>query len=68
MENQEQTPLSHFRETTNKYGQTIYVPVVDVRDGMAERALAEQIIKAANRSRYINYNEYHVSRKKQTKL
>lgn len=68
MENQEQTPLSHFRETKNKYGQTIYVPVVDVRDGMAERALAEQIIKAANRSRYINYNEYHVSRKKQTKL
>lgn len=66
MENQEQ--LSHFREAINKYGQTIYVPVVDVRDGMAERALAEQIIKAANRSRYISYNEYHVSRKKQTKL
>ena len=65
MENQEQ--LSHFRETTNKYGQTIYVPVIDVRDGMAERALAEQIIKATNRSRYINYNQYHVSRKKQNR-
>ena len=62
MENQEQ--LSHFREAVNKYGQTIYVPVVDVRDGMAERALAEQIIKAANRSKYIVYNEYHISRKK----
>jgi hypothetical protein len=63
MENQEQ--LSHFRETTNKYGQVIYVPVVDVRDGMAERALAEQIIKASNRSKYIVYNQYHISRKNQ---
>lgn len=57
--------LSHFRETTNKYGQKIYVPVVDVRDGMAERALAEQILKASNKSRYMNYNQYHVSRKNQ---
>lgn len=63
MENQ--SPLSHFREATNKYGQTVYVPVVDVRDGMAERALAEQIIKASNRSRYIMYNQYHISRKNQ---
>ena len=60
--------LSHFRETTNKYGQTVYVPVIDVRDGVAERALAEQIIKAANRSLYISYNEYHISKKKQIKL
>lgn len=66
MENQEQTEaLSHFREAVNKYGQKIYVPVIDVRDGMAERALAEQIIKAANRSRYITFNEYHVSKKPQ---
>lgn len=64
MENQEQTEaFSHYREATNKYGQKIYVPVVDVRDGMAERALAEQIVKAANRSRYITFNEYHVSKK-----
>lgn len=63
MENQ--TPqLSHYREATNKYGQVIYVPVVDVRDGMAERALAMQILKAANRSKYINFSEYHVSKKK----
>jgi hypothetical protein len=26
---------SHYRETTNKYGQVIQVPVVDVRDGIA---------------------------------
>lgn len=68
IQNQEpQEALSHFRETTNKYGQRIYVPVVDVRDGMAERALAEQIIKAANRSRYITFNQYHVSRKNQNR-
>jgi hypothetical protein len=61
MENQEQ--LSHFREAKDKYGRVIYVPVVDVRDGMAERALAEQIIKASNRSKYITYNRYHISNK-----
>lgn len=66
MENQEQEQqaLSHFRETKNKYGQIVYVPVVDVRDGLAERALAMQILKNTNRSKYINYTEYHVSKKK----
>jgi len=57
--NQEQ--LSHYRETTDKYGRKIMVPVVDVRDGMAERALAMQILKAANKSKYMTYNRYHVS-------
>lgn len=61
---EEQTTLSHYRETKNKYGQIIYVPVVDVRDGMAERALADQILKASNRSKYITYNQYHISPKK----
>lgn len=65
MEQQEQ--LSHYRETVNKYGQKIYVPVVDVRDGMAERALAEQILKASNQSKYIVYNRYHVSMKNQNR-
>lgn len=65
MENQE--PLSHFRETTDKYGRKIYVPVIDVRDGMAERALAEQILKASNQSKYFRYNEYHVSKKNQNR-
>ena len=67
MENQEQA-LSHFRETKNKYGQMVYVPVVDVRDGLAERALAMQILKAANKSMYINFSEYHISKKKQKDL
>jgi hypothetical protein len=56
--------LSHFRETKNRDGQVVYVPVVDVRDGMAERAMAEQILKACNQSKYITYNQYHVSKKK----
>lgn len=73
MENQAQVaestqePLSHFREAKNKYGQIVYVPVVDVRDGIVERTLAEQIIKASNRSRYIVYNRYHVSKKDQNR-
>lgn len=69
MENQTSstTPLSHYREATNKWGQIVYVPVVDVRDGMAERALAMQILKASNRSKYMNLTEYHVSRKNQNR-
>lgn len=54
---------SHYRETVNKYGQKIMVPVIDVRDGIAERLTAYQMIKAANRSKYIQYNEYHKPRK-----
>jgi hypothetical protein len=61
--NQEQ--LSHYRETTDKFGRKVMVPVVDVRDGMAERALAMQILKASNKSRYMTYNQYHVSVKNQ---
>jgi len=59
---------SHYRETTNKYGQKIQVPVIDVRDGIAERMIAMSVIKANNRSKYINYNEYHRSHKPQTQI
>ena len=59
---------SHYREATNKYGQTIQVPVIDVRDGIAERMIAMSVIKANNRSKYINYNEYHRSHKPQTQI
>ena len=55
--------LSHYRITTNKYGQTIAVPVVDVRDGIAYRMTAYQMIAAGNRSKWLNYNEYHRSHK-----
>lgn len=59
-----ETPLlSHYRTNVNKYGQTISVPVVDVRDGIAYRLMAMQMEKAGNRSRWINYNEYHKTRK-----
>jgi hypothetical protein len=55
--------LSHYRITTNKYGQEIKVPVVDVRDGIAYRIMAMQMDKSGGRSKYMNYNQYHTSRK-----
>lgn len=59
---------SHYRETTNRFGEKIMIPVVNVTDGMAERALGMQMIKATNRSKYITYNDYHLSPKKKTNI
>jgi hypothetical protein len=59
----EEDILSHYRVVKNKWGQEVGVPVVDVRDGLAYRLMAYQMIKASNRSRYMNYNQYHTSRK-----
>lgn len=59
----EEPLLSHYRVNKNKWGQEIGVPVVDVRDGLAYRMMAYQMIKASNRSKYIPYNQYHTSRK-----
>lgn len=56
--------LSHYRISTNKYGQQRSVPVVDVRDGLAYRLMAYDMIKAGNKSKYLNYSNYHVSPKK----
>jgi len=56
--------LSHYRISTNKYGQQVAVPVVDVRDGIAYRVMAYNMSKASNKSKYMNYNQYHVSPKK----
>ena len=64
----EEKLLSHSRITTNQYGQDIPVPVVDVRDGISYRILAYNMIKASNRSKYMNYNQYHTSPKKQTRI
>lgn len=64
---QSEGQLSHYIQSQDKYGQPVYVPVIDVRDGIAERQLAEQIIRAQNRSRYTNYNQYHISPKKEIK-
>lgn len=55
--------LSHYRQVTNGYGQPVNVPVIDVRDGLAERLLAGFILKASHKSMYIPYNEYHISKK-----
>jgi hypothetical protein len=59
---------SHYKEATNKYGQKIQVPVVDVRDGIVERMIVMSVIKANSRSKYINYNEYHRSHKPKTTI
>lgn len=64
---QSEGQLSHYIQSQDKFGNPVYVPVIDVRDGIAERQLAEQIIRAQNRSRYMNYNQYHISHKKEIK-
>ena len=60
--------LSHYRISTNKYGQDVAVPVVDVRDGLAYRLMAYDMIRESNRSKWLNYNEYHTSRKPKTNI
>lgn len=65
---QQEGQLSYYIQTSDQHGMPVNIPVIDVRDGIAERLLGEQIIKAQNKSKYINYNEYHVSRKKYTNL
>lgn len=55
--------LSHYRNAYNKYGQVISVPVIDVRDGVVERLIGTQMAKQ-KQSRYIPFNRYHVSYKK----
>jgi hypothetical protein len=59
----EEEILSHYRVNKDKYGREIAVPVVDVRDGLSYRMMAMQMIKSNNRSKYINYNQYHQSKK-----
>lgn len=59
----EESSLSYYIQTSDKYGRPVNIPVIDVRDGAAERALANQFIKTTNRSKFITYTEYHVSRK-----
>lgn len=61
--NQQTEPLSYYITRYDKYGRQINIPVIDVRDGIGERMLAMAIMKATNRSKYITYSEYHVSRK-----
>lgn len=63
-----QESLSYYIQTKDKYGRPVNIPVIDVRDGIGERMLAEQFIKSSNRSKYISYNQYHVSPKKLDKL
>lgn len=59
---------SHYRESINRDGHKKVIPVIDVRDGIAERMMVMNIIKANNKSKYINYNRYSVSPKQQTTI
>jgi hypothetical protein len=56
--------LSHYLQTTNKYGIPVNIPVIDVRDGLAERMLAYNMIKQNNRSKFMNYSQYNQSQRK----
>ena len=60
--------LSHYRRWKDRDGVPVNVPVIDVRDGVVETMLAESILKAQNKSKWINYNEYHVSRKRRKEI
>jgi hypothetical protein len=59
---------SHYIQVERGDGIPVNIPVIDVTDGIAERMLGESMVKASNKSRYINYNQYHVSRKQITRL
>lgn len=67
MTTENSSSLSHYRQTKNKYGQVVSVPVVDVRDGIAERLMGMYMIKTGKAgSKYMAYNSYHQpSRKNQ---
>ena len=56
---------SHYRQSIpRKPGHaTSNVPVIDVRDGIAERMLAASLRKGSNRSKYIVFNQYNLSPK-----
>lgn len=56
---------SHYRSAKDKWGQNILIPVIDVRDGIGQRMAASYMEKSSNRSKYMNYNQYHRSQKKQ---
>jgi hypothetical protein len=58
---------SHYRVMKNGYGQDVAVPVVDVRDGLAYRMMADAMCKFGNRSKYMNYNQYNQSPRKTNK-
>lgn len=57
--------LSHYRIAYDKYERKIAVPVIDVRDGITYRVMANNILRNSNRSKYMTYNQYHQSPKKQ---
>jgi hypothetical protein len=59
----EENSDSHYIQNEDKYGNPINIPVVYASDGIAERLLAQQMVKSQNTSKYISYNDYHKSPK-----
>ena len=64
----EEGKLSHYIRMYRADGLPVNIPFIDVTDGIAERMLADSMLKASNRSKWINYNQYHVSKKPITRL
>ena len=56
--------LSHYRVVKDKYDQEVGVPVIDVRDGLAYRMAAMELERSSKKSKHINYNNYHESKRK----
>lgn len=60
--NLEEGQYSHSLQTSDKYGNPIVIPVIDVRDGIAHREVAEHMLKKSNKakgSKYIKASIYN---------
>lgn len=60
--NQEEGQFSHSLQTEDQYGNPVIIPVIDVRDGPAHRAVVEKLTKSLNRlrgSRFIPKSRYN---------
>lgn len=60
--NLEDGQFSHSLQTSDQYGNPIVIPVIDVRDGIAHREVADHMIKKSNRakgSKYIRASVYN---------
>jgi hypothetical protein len=56
--------LSHYRVVKDRFDQEVGVPVIDVRDGLAYRMAAMELERSSNKSKHINYSNYHESKRK----
>jgi hypothetical protein len=60
--NLEEGQYSYSLQTSDQYGNPIVIPVIDVRDGIAHREVADHMIKKSNTakgSKYIRASIYN---------